>query len=425
MKPHWVKNFDALATSQARKDALTILEAGYDSIQTDQVIAKSVTVTEDSISVRGRRFDMSAYKNIYLMGFGKGSCAAVYALYGILSSRLKKTVVIDRAIRATCPPEVEAFAGTHPLPSGANVEATKVLMGVAEEAGPDDLVFVVVAGGGSSLLCSSDGECDDSIRLFKEFERVGATIRELNMVRKHISRLKGGGLAELLHPATVIGLVFSDIVGGDPEEVASGPTYPDRSTNDDARKILAHYGLEGAFELRETPKDKQYFEKVTNMVLVSNEEALQAMAKAAGDLGYETVILEEPIYDFSGPALAKLFDRSGAGRVVLAGGEVKLQIPEDHGTGGRCQFLALEALRALGADDVFVAAASDGRDNSDEAGAIVDMGTVRRITEAGMDLAPYRARMDTIPVFKKTGDEILTGGLEGNVSDWYFVLTPQ
>jgi len=424
MKEHWVKNFDALATNPTRTQALTILESGFDVIQTKRVIQENVTVTGDAIEVRGQKFDAHAFKDIYLVGFGKGACAAVYELYTILNTRLKKTVVIDRTILTTCPAEIEAFVGTHPLPSDANVQATKAVIGVAEAAEADDLVLVVVAGGGSSLLCSSDEEREANVRLFKEFERVGADIRELNTVRKHISKLKGGGLAEMLYPATVVGLVFSDIVGGNPEEVASGPTYMDQSTNADAEAILGRFKLEDGYVLHETPKEKKYFEKVTNIVLISNEDAIRAMADTAETLGYESLILKEPLYEFPGPALAKIFEQSAAGRAVFAGGEVQLQVPQDHGTGGRCQFLAMEALRALGPDDVFVAAASDGRDNSDEAGAIVDNGTIERIAELNIDLAPYRARLDTIPVFNKTGDSITTGTLEANVSDWYFLLTP-
>ena len=425
MKPHRIVNYEKLANGKPRADALTILEAGYDAIQTERVIQDNVSVTGDVINIRGRTFDMRPFKNVYLLGFGKGACSATYELYKILNTRLKKTVVIDRTILATCPSAIEVFVGTHPMPSDANVEATKVVMGVAEEAGADDLVFVVVAGGGSSLLCSSSAECEQNIELFKDFERVGATIRELNTVRKHIADLKGGGLAEALYPATVIGLVFSDIVGGNPEEVASGPTYPDTSTNADAQEILQRYKLEDGFVLRETPKDPKYFEKVTNIVLLSNEDSIQKMADAARSLGYEALVLDTPLYEFPGLALTKIFERSAPGRVVLVGGEVQLQIPEDHGTGGRCQFLALEALRSLGPKDVFVAAASDGSDNSDEAGAIVDSGTIERIEEKKIDLAPYRARLDTIPVFRATGDEILTGRLDANVSDWYFLLTPR
>ncbi len=420
----WVKNIETLSSSKPRADALRILEAGYDAINTERIVQTHISVTDESITVRGHTFDIRPFKNIYLMGFGKGSCVAINELYNLLKTRVKKSVVIDRAVLTTCPVEIEAFAGTHPLPSETNVKATQVLMGVAEEAGEDDLVLVVVAGGGSALLCSSIEECDQSTRLFEEFERVGAPIEEVNLVRKHISSLKGGGLAEVLHPATVVGLVFSDIVGGNPEEVASGPTYYDASTIDDARAVLQRYGLESKFVLQETPKDRSHFEKVTNIVLISNEDALEAMGNVAHSIGYKSVIVPKPLYEFTQEALQEIFSRGAPGTVVLAGGEVRFKVPEDHGQGGRCQFFALEALHMLGPRDIFVAAASDGRDNSEKAGAIVDQGTVERIAEQKINLEHHRARADTIPAFEKTGDEILTGPTEANVSDWYFLLTP-
>ena len=425
MQAHWIQNFDALATDTARTDALHILEAGFDCISTERIIGRQVSVSDDAIVVRGQTFDIRPFKSIYLVGFGKGSCTAVYEMYKILNTRLKKTVVIDRSVLTTCPVEIEAFAGTHPLPSEANVQATKVITAVAEGAGADDLVLVVVAGGGSSLLIASEEELEQNMRLFKAAERVGATIAEINLVRKHISSLKGGGLAKMLYPSTVLGLVFSDIVGGHPEEVASGPTYFDTTTIADAKTVLDKHGLGNDFKLQDTPKDTKYFEKVTNIVLISNEDAIHAMAESAMTMGYTSVVVPEPVYTEPAETLKNMFSRAAPGSVVFAGGEVRYSVPEDHGKGGRCQYLALEALNVLRPHDVFVAAASDGRDNSDKAGAIVDEGTIRRVEEKKIDLEACRRRLDTVALFEQTGDEIVTGPTEANVSDWYFLLTPR
>ncbi|OHA26968.1 MAG: hypothetical protein A3C06_04325 [Candidatus Taylorbacteria bacterium RIFCSPHIGHO2_02_FULL_46_13] len=423
MSFHWIKNFDALALDQSRTDALAILEAGYDAIETSRVMRSQVSISEEVITIQDKHFDLKKFKNIFLIGFGKGACAEVRELYRMFPSRVKRAVVIDKTTLATCPIEVEAFVGTHPIPSAVNMAATKVLSAVATAAEKDDLVFVAVAGGGSALLCSSDEECEQSTRLFQECLKVGATIEEINTVRKHISELKGGGLAKLLYPATAVGLIFSDIVGGNPERVASGPTYFDTSTVADAQAVLTRYGLSKKFVLHETPKEQKYFKQVTNVVLVSNEQSLSAMATKARACGYEPVVLEEALYEAPDETLAKLFSYAAPGTVVLAGGEVRLAVPSNHGSGGRCQFLALEALEKVRPGNVFVAAASDGYDNSEAAGAIVDEHTGRKIKNAGLDLADYRRRLDTIPVFDKAGDAILTGPVEANVSDWYFVLT--
>jgi glycerate-2-kinase len=317
---------------------------------------------------------------------------------------------------------VEAYIGTHPMPSHDNVQATQVIIGIAQEATERDLVIVVVAGGGSALLCSSIEECDQNGALFELAKREGATIQEMNVVRRHLSTLKGGGLARELYPATVVGLVFSDIVGGNPQDVASGPTYFDESTVDDAKAVLERLGAVDGFTLTETPKDQKYFENVTNHVLVSNEDSLKAMAIKAEALGYHAVALTEPVYSFADEAF-EIMNRSLAPKtVVLAGGEIRLKVPDDHGVGGRCQYFALHSLSHLDERTVCVGAASDGRDNCDAAGAIVDSGTNERIKTQQLDIARYTQRMDTYPIFEKTGDSIMTGQTNANVSDWYMLL---
>ncbi len=423
MRPHWIKNFDALATSGVRRDALRILEAGYDSIDPAEVLRTKVSVSGASLTIRERSFDLKPFKNVFLVGFGKGSCAAVSELYSLLKARIKKSVVIDKTVLTTCPAEVEAFVGTHPLPSEANVDATKVVLGLAEDAGEDDLVLVVVGGGGSALLCASLEERDQEMRLFEKCEEVGATIQEMNTVRKHLSSLKGGRLARALYPATVIGLIFSDIVGGHPEEVASGPTYRDTSTAEDANAILERYGLGGTFTLEETPKEQKYFERVTNIVLVSNEDSREHMAEIARTMGYESIVIAEPLYASAEETLESIRAHAKPGRAVFAGGEVRVRVPKDHGNGGRCEMLALDSLSSLGPQDVFVAAASDGSDNSDRAGAIVGKSTLERGTALQIDFSAARAHADALSVFAKTGDEIITGPVQANVSDWYFLIT--
>lgn len=424
MSEHQIQNFEQIARTSARRDALEILEAGYQSINTVHVVEKQIQVTEDTLTVRGQSFPINTYENIFLIGFGKGSCAAVYEVHRILSTRIKKGVVIDRSILKTCPVDIEAFAGTHPLPSEANVKATLALEDIAEKAGEKDLVLVVIAGGGSSLLCSSTEECNQNTLLFEECLKVGATIEDINLVRKHLSNLKGGGLARMLYPATVIGLVFSDIVGGHPEEVASGPTYFDSSTCTDALAVLKRLGIAEKFHLNETPKDQKFFEKVHNIVLINNEDAVDAMAHKAQEKGYTSVVIPEAQYDTPERVRQILSDKKDDGVVVFAGGEIRYQVPEDHGAGGRCQFFDLEALPYIEGTDVFVAAASDGRDNSDKAGAIIDVSSLAKAHELGIDIDTARKRCDTIAVFEKTGDEILTGPTQANVSDWYFLLTP-
>ncbi|MDP3947556.1 MAG: DUF4147 domain-containing protein [bacterium] len=416
----WIKNADDLGTTPERRDMLKILEAGYDSIETTQVIRTNVRVEEATLRVAGHRFDLSGFKSISIIGFGKGAATAVHTLTEILRDKVTRGVVIDKvAIESD---RILSYKGTHPVPSSSNVEASAKVVEVATALTAEDLVLVVVCGGGSSLLCWPESECRQSQCLYEAFLRAGATVHEVNLVRKHISMVKGGGLAKLLYPATVVGLVFSDIVGDRPEEVASGPTYYDSSTIEDAKRILAAYGIREELTLVETVKDKKYFESVTNIVLISNAHALGAMAKIAERLGYRSDIVQEPLYASADDALNALQTRSTDKSVVLAGGEIIVKVTDPGGNGGRCQYLALHALPKLYDSQVFAAVASDGNDNGDIAGAVVDAETDRKI--AHYHLEGRDKLLNAYDIISKTNDYVMTGPTEANVSDWYILLTP-
>jgi len=210
-------------------------------------------------------------------------------------------------------------------------------------------------------------------RFYDKFLEVGGSVSELNLVRKHISLLKGGGLAKFLYPATVIGLVFSDVPGDEYDNVASGPTYKDETTVDDARAILKKYNIANEFELTETPKENHFFEKVYNTLFVSNKIAINAMEKKAKGLGYEVFNLGGELCNFPEEVLRKFNSIATPGSVVVGGGEPRMVVKKTGGSGGRNQFIAMTALKTLGPKDTFLAFASDGIDNkSIYAGAIAD-----------------------------------------------------
>ncbi|MFA6510252.1 MAG: glycerate-2-kinase family protein [Candidatus Paceibacterota bacterium] len=253
-----IKNFENLATTENRKLALLVAEAGLDALDTGRVIASSVTLNGNILQIQGESFDLSKFKNIKVVGFGKASCTAALALEKILGSRIGGGAVIGLE-KNKCE-YVETFAGTHPKPSAPNILAGQKIFELVKNSTIDDLIIALVSGGGSALLCSSAKESEQGIKLYESFLKTGKTISVLNTVRKHLSILKGGGLAEIAYPATVIGLIFSDVPGDNFGDVASGPTYKDVSTVADAEKIIADNNL-GDFDLMETPKDDKYFEK--------------------------------------------------------------------------------------------------------------------------------------------------------------------
>jgi glycerate-2-kinase len=417
-----IQNLKELATTPARAAALAIAEVGLNAIDTERAVTSAVTLVDDGtkLKIKDLELDLTKFKSIRIVGFGKAACEGAGALVEVLQEKIKDGVVID--VKDVKCEFITNYVGTHPEPSEQNVLATEHIVKLAKELTADDLVLVVVSGGGSALLCWPASEFVQGKKLYDDFLRVGGNIEELNTVRKHISALKGGGLAKLLYPATVVGLVFCDVPGDHVEEVASGPTFKDASTIADAQVILDKYHLSG-FDLTETPKDDIFFEKVHNILLVSNGEALRAMAAEAASQGYRASVVSSEIYSESEVAVASLKKAAGAHGVALGGGEVKLVVSGDCGSGGRCSYLALAAMPFLNNDDVFIALASDGVDNSDSAGAIVDGMTEKAASALGLNPDEYKKRFDSYEFFKRTGGLLFTGPTGANVSDLMLWLT--
>ena len=419
---NYIKNFSELATSENRKLALTIAEAGLAVIDTEEVILRSVKLQDNILSVQGKSFDLSKFKKIKVVGFGKASMDGALALEKVLGSKIEGGAVIG--LSKVDAPHIETFAGTHPRPSQKNVEAGDRIYEILKDSSEEDLVIALVSGGGSALLCYSPHECDQNVRLYDEFLKYGQKITEMNTVRKHLSILKGGGVARAAFPATVIGLIFSDVPGDRFMDVSSGPTYKDESKIADAQAIIDKYNL-GKFNLLETTKEDKYFEKVHNFVLVSNKTAVEAMDQKVKELGLQTKIVSTELYDEIEVALHKIFHEKADNTVVLVAGEPKLVVAKKGGSGGRNLYMGLEAIKSkiVDNDSVFIVLASDGMDNSDAAGAIVDKSTLEKVKKLGLDIDDALERFDAYPIFKNSGDMILTGPTGANVSDLMILLT--
>lgn len=414
-----IKNFEELNTSALRKDALTIAEVAYRTIDTDAVLRSKLSFDGNMLVVDGVSYDISQFDHLRVLGFGKASCRAVQVIESLLRSHITDGLAID-VHSGTCD-ILEVAQGTHPRPSPENVAATKRIVSMSEKRTDKDLFIVVVSGGGSSLLCWPMEECEQGARLYDAFEMVGAAINEMNVVRKHISSVKGGGLAALLYPATVIGLIFCDVPGDRFEDVASGPTYFDESTVKDAEEVLRRYNLTG-YMLKETPKDKKIFEKVHNVPITSNTTALTAMSNEAARLGYQPVEVGTALYKTPLDLVHTMQEKLARKVAVIAGGEPRLAINRAHGEGGRCQYTVLQALTNIHPGEVIMALASDGHDNSDAAGAIGDEITVQKAHSLGLTPEEYLQSFDAYHFFKKTGDGVVTGLTDANVSDLFMML---
>lgn len=415
-----IRNFRELDTSPLRHDALSIVEAGFQAIDTKTILKNSLRIDGDTLTIQGEQFLLTSYRHIYIIGFGKVSCKAAYVLEEMLKGKVKEGAVVG--IKEVTCQIVDTYAGTHPVPSHLNFTATRHIEEIARKATGDDLVLVVVSGGGSALLCSSLEECDQGQKLYDMFLRTEGTIEELNVVRRHISKLKGGGLAQVLYPATVVSLIFSDVPGGDIESIASGPTVKSTSSIAEAQAIIDRYRL-GDFRLYETPTEEKYFERVHNYLVASNITALEAMQKEALSRGYTASIISSEVYaNFEGTR--DLFDaHARSAQVLCMGGETKMMVPLGAtGKGGRNTHLALCMLRTLQENEVFVSFASDGKDNTDAAGALVDVQIQRRMEELFLDLEGYKHNCDSYTFFKQTGGLLFTTPLESNVADLMLLL---
>ncbi len=422
MQKNWIKNFSELTTTNNRKLALIVAEAGLAAINTEIVISNSIKLQNNVLSIAEKSFDLSKFKKIKVVGFGKASSDGALALEKILGPKIKEGAVIGFS-EASCK-YIKTFIGTHPKPSKVNINASERIYEIIKNSSEEDLIIVLVSGGGSALLCFSENERRQNTMLYDEFLKSGKTINEINTVRKHLSILKGGGLAKIAYPATVIGLVFSDIPGNNFENVASGPTYKDKTTIADAEKIITENNF-GKFDLIETPKEDKYFENVHNFVLVSNKIAIEAMKKKARELGFQVKIISTELYDKIDEALQKIFKARNDNTVILAAGEPKIEVQKKGGIGGRNLHLGLLAIKMKLIDNksVFLSFASDGIDNSNAAGAVVDKNTIEKVGKLNLNTNDYLARFDSYNFFQKSGDLIMTGPTGANVSDLMILLT--
>ncbi len=421
---HRIQNYATLAHTPARHDALDIIEAGLAAIDTTAIMRDQVTLEGEVLRIGYHTFTLSDYRSIRVIGFGKASCQAAAALEKILGPRITSGIAISNAtVSASICATITLCESSHPLPTQQNVTNSGAIVALCESLTTDDLVIVLVSGGGSAMLCWPASECEQGARLYHAANKKGLTIQQLNTVRKHISLLKGGGLAKLLYPATVAGIIFSDVPGNNPEMVASGPTYPDISTIADAQRIITEEDL-GDFTLIETPKEHHWFERVTNIVLVSNQTALEAMAATAERLGYATSIIASDMYDDPETLVAKFHALAQPHTVILGGGESRLTIAESHGKGGRNQHVALTALAGLKDGHLFASIASDGHDNGESAGGLVDTATAVRARAGGIDCERERSIFNDYPVLEASHDLVFTGTTGANVSDLMMLLAP-
>lgn len=402
-------------------------------------------------------YDLSSFDRVVVTGMGKASARMALGLEEVLGDRIAGGVVATKAGHVEPLRRIRLIEASHPVPDASSVRAAEAVLELAEGCDARTLCITLISGGGSALLCAPARGVDGTPLLTLEEKQAvtrallacGATIHEVNCVRKHLSSIKGGRLARALAPATSLNLLLSDVVGDDLDVIASGPTVPDRSTYADALAVLRERGADGSVPpaaLRaleegaagvheETPKPGEAaFERAATVVIGTNRQALQVGAAAARDLGYEPLVLTSRL---TGEAREAALALLGIGEDIavdgfplrrpaclIAGGETTVTL-RGSGKGGRNQELALAFLKALprtgpGTSDgiLLLAASTDGNDGpTDAAGAFASTDVLRRAREAGLDPAEFLGRSDSYTFHDRAGSLLRTGPTNTNVCD--------
>ncbi|MGE5217574.1 MAG: glycerate kinase type-2 family protein [Chloroflexota bacterium] len=437
--------------SQRRADAREIFFAGLQSVDPLQAVLSHLELRKNLLRVGGRIYNLSKIRNLYVVGAGKAAARMGLAVERLLGDRIASGIVVVKYGYRLPLQKIALIEAAHPIPDQAGLDAARRVAELARRCGENDLLIVLISGGGSALLAYPvDGvSLEDEQRTTDLLLKSGAPIQDINALRKHISQLKGGRLAALAAPAQVVALILSDVVGDSLEVVASGPTVPDSTTFNECLKIIQRYDLgwripaaiidcleSGARgELAETPKvSDTIFKNVQNLIIGNNHLALMAAQRRAHALGYRTEILSHAVTGESRAvarshaALAKelLHKNKSAFRPVcfISGGETTVTVCGE-GRGGRNQEFALAAAIEIDglANVVILSGGTDGTDGlTDAAGGIVDGSTLARGRARSFDAALFLEQNDSYHFLQATEDLVVTGPTFTNVMDLQIML---
>jgi hydroxypyruvate reductase len=435
---------------QLRVDAIDIFQAGIAAVEPARAVRSCLRI-EGEMLIAGKNRLQLAGGRVFIVGMGKAAAPMAAAVEEVLGERIARGAVVTRYGHGQPLRCIELLEAGHPLPDERGLAAARAVEEVLAEAGADDLVIVLISGGGSALLPAPAGEIALAEKAVVTclLQEAGADIGELNTVRKHLSRLKGGGLARLAAPARLLSLILSDVVGDPLDVIASGPTVADPTTFAEALAVLARYHLLDrvppvildhlrrgeAGDIPETPKaNASFFDRTINLLVGSNAIAVFAAAEQAKKLGYRTLVLSTTVTGETRPvaavhaAMAREVLTSGnplpPPACLISGGETTVAV-RGGGKGGRNQEFALAAAREIAGlpGTLSLSAGTDGTDGpTDAAGAFADGTTTARAAAMGLAPARHLENNDTYPFFAALGDLLVTGPTRTNVMDLRIIL---
>ena len=418
-----------------RRDILSIFSSAINSV--DPYKSVKSKFDNNKIKINSKIFEISDYNNIYLVGFGKASVGMAQAVCDSIEIK-KGAVVTNDKTNKVKNSNIETYIGSHPIPEKGNIRATEKIIEIIKKCKKNDFLIVLISGGGSALLSKPLVGLKDLQQTTNLLLKSGANINEINTIRKHLSEVKGGKLATFCN-CTMVSLIISDIIDDPIDFIASGPTYPDKTTFSDASSILKKYNLENKIPenankiikngikgiIPETPKKENIaFKKVFNFIVANNKIACKSAKDKSEKLGYQTILLTTSL---EGEAKniskflvekAKNFLTDEKRFMFISGGETTVTI-KGKGKGGRNQEMVLSIVNKISDSNiVFSSFATDGIDGiCDAAGAIADKYSYKRALNKNLDVNEFLNNNNSYEFFKKLDDLFITGPTGTNVMD--------
>jgi len=441
------KNYDEIInngididTKNLRKDVLNILESSILSVEPYNCVKKHIN--DNSFIFEDQKINIEDFNDVYIVGFGKASIGMTQAICDNIS--VKRGVIITNEEKNKVINEnIETILGGHPIPNENSIKGAEKIIDMLKNTKKDDLIIVLISGGGSALFCNPYVELKDLQVTTDLLLKSGANINEINTIRKHLSKVKGGRLVSYTK-SRIISLIISDIIGDPISFIASGPTYPDDTSFFDSKKILEKYDIYEQVpkdvkkilndginkKIEETPKSgDNIFCNVDNFIVANNNIACKFAEKKAKKLGYNTMVLTTRL---SGEAKntgrfliekSKNFEKNNEKYVFISGGETTVTI-KGNGLGGRNQEMILSIIEDISDENiVFASIGTDGIDGkSNAAGAIADKNSYYRSKERNLDYKYFLENNDSNSFFRELGDVFLTGPTGTNVMDIQIII---
>ncbi|MBI2415425.1 MAG: DUF4147 domain-containing protein [Candidatus Kerfeldbacteria bacterium] len=428
-----IKNYQTLRTQfNHGKQLLDLAEQVLHCLQPSTLMQQAVRYRSNILTIQGKQFRLNRYRHIYVVGAGKATAGMAEALVQLLGKRITAGVINVPQVRRSRIGTIVVQQASHPYPDATSVRATQQIVRLLRQAGKDDLVLGLLSGGGSSLmpLPALGVSLAKKKAVSQKLMRAGATISELNTVRKHLSAIKGGQLVQLAAPATVISVLISDVIGDDIGMIASGPTVLDTTTLADAQQVLQRYHV-AAPPLHETPKQ---LPPVHNFLIGSNQIALETVARLARAQRLHPLILTSVLRGEAKEvarvltAIAYEVDRYNRPirrpALLIAGGETTVTVL-GKGHGGRNQELVLAAVPFLNRQMSILSLATDGIDGITPhpvAGAMADASVAEQCVTAGIDWHEYLYANNSFQCLQRLGCLVRTGPTGTNVGDIVLLL---